>query len=453
MRREQKHLKVEKNTPRKRQRKRFRILTITFLVVLAAAIITVVVDYNARPGFLEKIWISDRGADYISVSWDRVRNVDKYIVTYGDKTVEVSGRKKGVTIKDLDEDTYYEISVRADSKKREGFDTLTANTRTKKKTHITGNTKQTRFANMPVDLNQTAETPVYYVPKKGYTVNEDGKVVFKQSGIIRVTAVSTATAQYASSTKEITVDVLDTVSVKAKKAEPHIFYKLNKSNCECIKTVEGIPTVTIPQSFDYYDGKYVIVYIKYDKQRIITFGEKKTVNKPKLDLGHANGFTIANGKYYTVRGGNSSTCVKINPDKKTYKAFELANPASGIAYDEATNMFYTSQRKYMVAYDDKFNEVRKVGRIYRKTKSYFQDCGAYGGVMMHCVSGEDMQGTNYIDFYDMLNNKYMGTVKCELNEIESLIVDEEGYIELLCNTKDTKDYIWKTPINMKNLCD
>lgn len=453
MRREQKHLKFEKETKRKKQRKLLKKLAIVFLVVLAVAIVTVIRDYQARPGFLDKVWVSDRGADYISLSWEKVRNVDKYVVMYGDKTVRVSGRKAGVVIEDLDEDTYYEFSVRADSKKREGFDTLTANARTKKRTHIKGKSKQMRFANMPVDLKQTAETPVSYVPANGYTVNEDGKVIFKRSGKVKVTAVSEETDQYASEKKVITVDVLDTIAVNGKSAKPHFFYHLDKKNCEKVMTIEGTKTVTGPQSFDFDDGKYVMVFVKEDKQRIITVGDKKTISKPKLDLGHSNGFTIADSIYYSVRGGGSSTCIKIDPEKESYESFELPHPASGIGYDRTTNMFYTSQRGGMVAYDDQFNVVKEVDRMYRKTTNYFQDCGAYGGIMMHCVSGKHAQGTNYIDFYDMINGNYMGSIKCELNELESIFVDEDGYIEVMCNTKELKDYIWKTPINMKKLCD
>ena len=107
----------------------------------------------------------------------------------------------------------------------------------------------------------------------------------------------------------------------------------------------------------------------------------------------------------------------------------------------------------MAVYDGHFNLIRNVGRISRKAPYYFQDCGAYGGIMMHCVSGKNYRGTNYIDFYDMINGKYIGSIKCELGEVESLIVDEEGYIELLSNTKKKEDLIWKTPINMNDLCD
>ena len=70
---------------------------------------------------------------------------------------------------------------------------------------------------------------------------------------------------------------------------------------------------------------------------------------------------------------------------------------------------------------------------------------------MQGVSGEGFVGTNYIDFYDMINSKYLGSIECELDEIESIIVDEEGYIEVLCNVIGYPDYIWKTPINLKKL--
>ena len=72
---------------------------------------------------------------------------------------------------------------------------------------------------------------------------------------------------------------------------------------------------------------------------------------------------------------------------------------------------------------------------------------------MHCVSGKNPQGTNYIDFYDLISNRYIGSAECELNEVESLIVDDEGYIELLSIGNNNKNYIWKTPINMQELSE
>lgn len=117
---------------RKRQLKHLKTLLILLLIAIAGAGITIYRDYQARPGFLEKIWISDRGADYITVAWERPRNVSRYVVSYNGKTVSVSGRKKNVKLTGLDADTNYKISVRADSKEREGFEEISEQARTKK---------------------------------------------------------------------------------------------------------------------------------------------------------------------------------------------------------------------------------------------------------------------------------------------------------------------------------
>ena len=115
-------------------------------------------------------------------------------------------------------------------------------------------------------------------------------------------------------------------------------------------------------------------------------------------------------------------------------------------------MFYTSAKKGLTVYDGNFNYIKNVGIISRTGTYYVQDSAAYGEIMMHCISGEDFFGTNFIDFYDMNSSTYLGSIECQLGEIESILVDEEGYIELLCNVKGSQDNIWKTPINMKLLC-
>ena len=220
-----------------------------------------------------------------------------------------------------------------------------------------------------------------------------------------------------------------------------------------MKTVKGVDEARVPQSFACDNGKYIISYIYKDTQRVIVYGDGKTVYEPETDLGHANGFTIVDGLCYSVRGGGDTKVITFDTSNKNYGSFELAYGASGIAYDETSDMIYTSSRGDLTAYDRKFNVINKTGRVIRTRPFYVQDCGAYGGILMHCISGEDYKGINYIDFYDMINSRYLGSVECDLSEIESLIVDEEGYIELLCNTSEREDYIWKTPLNMKTLCE
>lgn len=437
---------------RKRQLKHLKALLILLVIAIAGAGITIYRDYQARPGFLEKIWISDRGADYITVAWERPRNVYRYVVTYNGETVNVSGRRNNVKLTGLDADTNYKISVRADSKEREGFEEISEQARTKKTQTIEGEAPRMTLPNKPVDLKQTAQTALSYVPGKGYTVTEDGKIVFTSGGNITVTAMAAETEEYAAATKEITVEVLDMVSVGAAGASPHIFYKLNKENCECVMSIDGTKEASTPQSFIRTDGKYIVSFIKDDNQRLVEFGAEKTVHTPETDLGHANGLTIANGRCYSVRGAGSTQCITFDPPNSNYNSFELTYGASGIGYDEANGLFYTSSRSLLVAYDSNFNVVNKVRRIRRKSTYYVQDCTAYNGILMQGVSGEGFVGTNYIDFYDMINSKYLGSIECELDEIESIIVDEEGYIEVLCNVIGYPDYIWKTPFNMKLLC-
>ena len=444
---------VMKHRKRERRKKQLKILLILFGIALVAAILTIIHDYKVRPGMLEKVWITDRGGDYITVAWEKPRNVYRYIVKYDGKTKKVSGKYDKVKITGLEPDTRYDFSVRADSRLRKGFESKTASARTKKAQTIQGETNLMRFANRPVDLNQTAETPITYTSEDGSIDIKGDKIIFTRSGKIRTTAKTEETAEYASASKEITVEVLDSVNVDANGATPHIMYKLNKSNCENVRSIKGTTEATTPQSFAYGNGKYVICYVSGKTQRIVTYGNKRTEYKPKQDLEHANGLTFVDGYCYSVRGGISTKCVTFTPENKDYGWFDLPHDASGIAYDAKKDMFFTTSRRGMTSYDGNFNILKRIGTVKRTETNYVQDCGAYGGIMMHCVSGKTTKGTNYIDFYDMIEGKYLGSAECQLGEIESLLVNDEGYVELLCNVKGTKDYIMRTPINMKMLCD
>ena len=450
-----KRRKKKKQLTEKQQKRQLLLLVILLEIVVMVGVASAYMEYRARPAALEEIWIADRGGDYITVAWKRVKNVDKYVVTYNGETVSVSGRQKQVKIEGLTPDTDYQISVRADSKDREGFEILEEMASTKKLAQITGADSLMKFTNRPVDLKQTAATSVTYMPGDGYKVTDDGRIILTKAGVISVTAKSADTEEYASTTKIIKVDAVEMVDTAASGSTPHTIYKLDKNNCECLMTIRGDGEIRGPQSFAYENGRYLIAYITNDssEQRVISFGgEGKKIYKPELDLGHTNGFTIANGRCYSVRGDGKKTCITFDSSNSNFGSFDLAYGASGIAFDEMNSMFYTSSRKKLIAYDSNFNVVNSVDRVTRNVKYGVQDCGAYGGILMHCVSGEDVQATNYIDFYDMESSKYLGTIECELNEVESLVIDDEGYIVLLCNILGLDDFIWKTPINMKEMC-
>jgi len=187
-----------------------------------------------------------------------------------------------------------------------------------------------------------------------------------------------------------------------------------------------------------------------DAQRIIMFnGDEKSVSVPGIKLGHPNGLAYADGKCYSVRGW-SGRCVTYCPETGEYDSLTLPYGASGIAYDRKSEHFYTSSRNLMAAYDKDFNVINTIGTV-RHRDYYTQDCGGYSGILMHCISDKTKHGTNFVDFYDMVNGKYIGSVKCDLDEVESAEVDKDGYLILLANTKGETDNIWKTPINVAEL--
>jgi hypothetical protein len=80
-----------------------------------------------------------------------------------------------------------------------------------------------------------------------------------------------------------------------------------------------------------------------------------------------------------------------------------------------------------------------------------QDCGAGGGFLFHTVSGSDHQKVNYLDVYRISDRKYLGSIKVKLGEVESAIVNNKGYVELLINKDNSTDLIWQTPLNIKDL--
>jgi hypothetical protein len=72
---------------------------------------------------------------------------------------------------------------------------------------------------------------------------------------------------------------------------------------------------------------------------------------------------------------------------------------------------------------------------------------------MRCLSGSSKHGINYIDLYDMRKGTYLGSFSCDLSEVESAIVDKDGFLEILANNTSGTDYIWKTQINMDTLSE
>ena len=68
------------------------------------------------------------------------------------------------------------------------------------------------------------------------------------------------------------------------------------------------------------------------------------------------------------------------------------------------------------------------------------------------MSGPNKFGKNYLDVYRAKDGKYLGSIAVYLAEIESVIVNNDGYVEILSNHGGTyNEYIWKTPLNVKDM--
>ena len=83
-----------------------------------------------------------------------------------------------------------------------------------------------------------------------------------------------------------------------------------------------------------------------------------------------------------------------------------------------------------------------------------QDIGGHGGIMLRCLSPNgNKHGINYIDLYDMRNGTYLGSFSCDLSEVESAIVNKDGFLEILANNTSGEDYIWRTDVNIETLAE
>lgn len=440
-----------------------RAALVALFIVAVLAGLTVYHDYQLRPGLFTKkdFQVAKKGTDYITLKWKPVRNADKYEVSYlsynnEPKTVSVNGDKTEVTLNDLQEGEKYYVSMKVDSEEREGVATEPQNITTKRSQEIKGKAVQMKLsAAENTDLGLTAETPIVYHTEDASVakVNKDGSLQFNGGGQAVITAEAEETEDYVSDSMEITVDVLDSVNVDTAGATPYIMRTISTEDCELVRKITGANGAIVPQSFGYKDGEYIIAYGMHDKQRIITYDNaEKGVETPGIKLGHPNGFAYSDstGKCYCVKGWGGR-CVTYEPSTGAYDVFTLPYGASGIAYDRDKDMFYTSSRNLMVSYTKDFEVDKTIAAINRGSGYYTQDCGGHGGIMLRCVSDKSKHGTNYVDLYDMVNGKYLGSIACKLSEVESAIVDDEGYMELLCNTTDRTDYIWKTPINIDDL--
>ena len=475
---------------------------VLLLIMSVIAGFVIVRDYRERPGIIESesLEADERGTDYITISWDKTRNTDNYIISYkrfgskykdwktinakasassaasaesgssdeSGKSSKSKGNKKqkervSHRIEGLEEGTSYVFTIMPENEEREGIrtDGKAFKTRSHQTIELDKKSYTKLTSSKSFTLGASAQTNLSYSSddEEVATVSKSGRIRIKGAGTAYITIKASESKDYTSATAEVRINVIKSEAVKASGAGANVIRTLDGTNCSVVKTVVGVGGIHVPQSFAYTGDKYVIAYDGSGAQRIVTYdveGDGREVSKPGVSLGHPNGFTYCNltKEYMSVQGWSGRTAV-YSIKKEKWGTMTLPYGCSGIGYDRGKELLYTSSRTAMVAYKHKksgeWSVKYRVGVVKHHGKVYTQDCGGYGGIMLHCLSGSSKHGTNYIDMYDMIHGKYLGSFKCELSEVESVIVDNEGYMQILANNTSGHDLIWKTGINIADI--
>lgn len=467
-----------------------RLFSYASVVLVILAVLAAVMAFNhykLYPGRVERDSLSSpgRGSDYIVVSWDGVQNTDVYRVWFkeyalvkegldadpeetnwkdieiDDSWTELDTEVPEVKAEGLKEDTSYSFIVRADNENKEGIPTGIRNFRTKKPQTIDVVKTVTKFSFIePFSLGAAAATDLTYEssdPDVAVVDPETNLIQITGAGDTEITVRAKSSSEYESADEVVNLKVLDSKPVSAGGASARIIYHLDSSNCEVVKRITGANGAVVPQGLAYTGDKYIVAYGMGSPNRVISFdvdGDGKSVSVPKISMGHPNGFTYAdeNGRCYCVKGWTSKAYT-YEPTSNSYDSVNLKYGCSGIGYDRKEKLLYTCSRTAMVAYDisDGYSIRYRCGVVNHSGKMYTQDCGGHAGIMFRCLSGSSKHGTNYIDLYDMKNGRYLGTLSCDLSEVESCIVDNDGFLEILANNSSNTDYIWKTNLNIDTL--
>lgn len=231
-----------------------------------------------------------------------------------------------------------------------------------------------------------------------------------------------------------------------------------KNNCKKRFSVTGYKGNVVPQGMTFNGSEYYIVFGMSDGQSMVTYskdGRRLRASKFSFNMGHPNGITWdpVTRMCYIFRG-NTTRIYTWNPASNKFGKSGTPYSSSGLSYDPSTGFIYATSRTGIRVYsaDGKFTHQRLFSRCSHRGTHYIQDCGARDGFIFHGVSGADKHSVNYLDVYRAADGKYLGSIQINLGETESVIVNDEGYVELLINHKGTHtEYVWQTPLNVNEL--
>lgn len=241
-------------------------------------------------------------------------------------------------------------------------------------------------------------------------------------------------------------------------SKARVVYTFNSSNCSKMFAIKGHKNAKVPQGLAFNGSEYYVLYGMAAGQAVVTYsskGKRLGASKFSFSIGHPNGITWdPETRMCYVFKGNTKRIYTWNPSTKKFGKSRTPYSSSGVGYDNGTDRVYASSRSGIRTYSTggTFTHKRLISRCRHGIFHYTQDCGAGEGFIFHGISGANKKTTNYLDVYRAEDSAYLGSIKITLGEIESAVVGSDGYLRLLINTmgNDT-DYIWKTPLNVKEL--
>lgn len=236
-----------------------------------------------------------------------------------------------------------------------------------------------------------------------------------------------------------------------------VVYTFSTSNCKKLFSIKGYKNAKVPQGMTFTGSEYYILYGMAAGQSIVTYsagGKRLRASKFSFSIGHPNGITwdpVTRMCY--IFKGNTKKFFTWNPATGLFGKSKVPYSSSGIAYDNGTNTLYATSRTGIRAYsaDGSFIHQRLFSRCNHGIYHYPQDCGAAEGFIFHGISGSNKKKTNFLDIYRAVDGAYLGSIKVTIGEIESAVVGNDGFLQLLINTSGTTDYVWKTPLNINEL--
>ena len=236
-----------------------------------------------------------------------------------------------------------------------------------------------------------------------------------------------------------------------------VVYTFSTENCFPRFAIEGYRNAIVPQGFTFTGNEYYILYGMAAGQSIVTYsldGTRTGASKFSFCIGHPNGITwdpVTQICY--IFKGNQKRIYTWNPATNKFGKSKTPYSSSGVGYDNATNLIYASSHTGIRAYsaDGKFTHQRLFPRCSPGFSHYIQDCGAGEGFIFHGVSGLNKKAKNQLDIYRAADMAYLGSISITIGEYESAVIGPEGYLELLINTSEMTDYVWRTPLNINEL--